>query len=94
MKILKLFKFLLLIALLIGAIESRASVPLNEISGLTSIASSDTNEDKQDKDPLSATPKVVFLFGFNHIFLSNIKLALALAYTNPLLLPNLRPPNI
>lgn len=94
MGILKLFRFLLLVALLIGVLESRASAPLNEIPSLTNVAMIDANEDKSDKNPLSASPKVVLLFGFNYIFLSNIKAALALAYTNPLLLPNLRPPCI
>lgn len=94
MRILKLFRFLLLVALLIGVLESRASAPLNEIPSLTNVTMNDGNEDKSEKDPLSASPKVMLLFGFNYIFLSNIKPALALAYTNPLLLPNLRPPCI
>jgi hypothetical protein len=93
-RILKLFRLLLLVALLISVIESRASVPLNEIPSLTNVTMIDGNEDKTYKDPLSASPNALLLFGFNYIFLSNIKPALALAYTNPLLLPNLRPPCI
>lgn len=94
MRILKLFKFFLLAILLMAVLESRATEPLNKISSLTNLSIQDGSQIDQDKDPLSALPKVKLLFSYNFVLLNNVKPSQTAAYVNPLLGPNLRPPSI
>ncbi len=77
-----------------AVLESRASEPLNKITSLTNLSIQDGSQIDQDKDPLNTLAKVRLLHPFNFLFLGNIKPLLTVAYTNPSLRPNLRPPSI
>jgi hypothetical protein len=92
-KILNLFRVLLLVILVLTVLDSRASEPINEVLSLSSLSASDGNEVDKDEGPLSIPIVTMVLFNFNYVLIDNIKDAFTSFYTNPQLARDLRPPS-
>ena len=93
MKILNLFRVLLLVILVLTVLDSRASEPTSEVLSLSSLSTSDGNEVDKDEGPLNIPVKTTVLFNFNYLLIGDIKDAFTSFYINPQLARDLRPPS-
>ncbi len=93
MKILNLFRVLLLVILVLTVLDSRASEPITEMSSLSSLSTSDGSEVDKDEGPLGIPFNTMVLFNFNYVLIGNITDAFTSFYINPQLARDLRPPS-
>lgn len=94
MKILKLFRVLLFVFLVLTVLDSQASGPISEVLSLSSLSINDGNEVDKAEGPLSITSNTMGLFNFNYLLTGDIQDAFTSFYTNPQLAHDLRPPSV